>query len=103
MGWALDGEPVAQSERFLPVSGDRTRFLHCGPRKCHIEHVMEVLARAQVPMVNVYTYGRKSAVSHFLFLDDVNAKAVVEVDIGFYLRGKPGHITLVKPRPGVSE
>jgi len=95
-------EALLQSvgERFLPLSGDRSRFLHCGPRKCHIEHVMEALSREQIPRVNVYTYGCKSAVQHFLFLDDINAEAAVEVDIGFYLRGKPGHISLVKPRPG---
>jgi len=87
-------------ERFLPVSGDHSRFLHCGPRKCHIEHVMAALSRARIPMVNIYTFSCKSAVEHFLFLDDINAEATVEVDLGFYIRGKPGNIGLVRPRPG---
>ena len=87
-------------KRFLPMSGDRSRFLHCGPRKCHIEHVMAALSRARIPMVNIYTCGCKSAVEHFLFLDDINAEAAVEVDLGFYIWGKPGNIGLIRLRPG---
>ena len=79
------------------MSGDRSRFLHCGPRKYHIKHVMVALSRARIPMVNIYTFGCKSAVEHFLFLDDINAEAAVEVDLGFYIRGKPGNIGLVRP------
>jgi len=61
---------------------------------------MAALSRARIPMVNIYTFGCKSAVEHFLFLDDINAEAAMEVDLGFYIRGKPGNIGLVRPRPG---
>jgi len=44
-------------ERFLHLSGERCKFLHSGPRKCHIEHVIEALSRTDIPFVNVYTYG----------------------------------------------
>ena len=50
-------------------------------------------------MVNIYTFGMKSAVQHFLFLDDITAEAAVEVDLGFYIRAKPGNLVLVRPRP----
>ena len=66
-------------DHFLHMSGDRTKFLHSGPRKSHIEHVMEALSRARIPTVNIYTFGMKSAVQHFLFLDDINAEAAVEI------------------------
>jgi len=97
-------EALADSvrERFLHLSGERCKFLHSGPRKCHIEHVMEALSRADIQFVNVYTYGMKSAPQHFLFLDDTNAEAAVEVDFGFHIRGKPGHLGLVRPMPGSS-
>ena len=94
-------EALADSvgDRFLHLSGERSKFLHSGPRKCHIEHVMEALSRANIPMVDIYTFGMKSAPQHFLFLDDINAEADVEVDLGFYIRGKPGNLGLVRPMP----
>ena len=31
--------------------------------------------------------------------DDINSEAAVEVDLGFYIRGKPGNLGLVRPMP----
>jgi len=96
----VHGLRVSIGDRFLPISPERNRLLNCGPRKCHIEHVLSALVRAQVPTVNVYSYGLKSSAAYFLFLDDINREAAVELDVGCYLCPNAGSITLVKPRAG---
>jgi len=95
--------PVLLRRRAL--SADKplpNRLLDCGPRKCHIEHVLAALIRAQILCVNVYAYILKSSGAYFLFLDDINRDASVELDIGFHLRPNAGCITLVKPRAGAN-
>ena len=93
---------LSVGERFLPISPLQNRLLDCGPRKCHIEHVLQALSRADIPYVNVYAYGLKSSGAYFLFIDDINRDASVEMDIGFHLRPNAGCITLVKPKPGAN-
>jgi len=93
---------LSVGERFLPISPFQNRLLDCGPRKCHIEHVLQALSRADIPYVNVYAYGLKSSGAYFLFIDDINRDASVEMDIGFHLRLNAGCITLLKPKAGAN-
>lgn len=48
--------------------------------------------------LNTYTYGCKSAAAYFLFLDDINREAVVELDVSYYIQSSAGFIKLVKPK-----
>ena len=48
-------------DRFLTFDlNNNDRFLHSGPKKVHIHHVLEALRMAEIDTVNIYVYGMKS-------------------------------------------
>jgi len=66
-------------EQFMPISDMSNRFLSCGPRKCHLEHIPdECVARSHIHHVNTYVYGMESTATHMLFLDDTNSEAAMD-------------------------
>lgn len=81
-------------DRFLTFDlNNDDRFLHSGPKKVHIHHVLEVHRMAEIDTVNIYVYGMKSNWQSFAWLDIVqehNPEADILMDIGFYFNVERG-------------